>query len=312
MAAIRSCVTLLIVVLCLCNAAQLPVVLWHGMGDSCCFPFSMGKIQKRIEDYYNGTISVHSVRIGNGNIEDVANSYMKNANDQIDIACEQLVNTEAIIKSGGAFNAIGFSQGSQFLRAVVQRCSNNDTRPNAAGIKLQVNNLISIGGQHRGVFGLPRCIGANVTLCEYARRMLDYGAYLGFVQDHLAQSNYWNDPLDQETYLKKCTFLPDINNEKSIKKPSYKENLTKLNKLVLVQFMQDTMVQPRESQWFGTYKLGQDKEVVNMVDTDLYKEDWIGLKKLNEDHRIDFLECPGDHLRFTEEWFKTNIMHYLK
>jgi len=245
-------------------------------------------------------------------MEDVANSYLKKANDHIDIACDDLVKNEAIIKSGGVFNAVGFSQGSQFLRSVVQRCSNDDTRPNAAGIKLRVNNLVSMGGQHRGVFGLPRCIGVNVTLCEYARRMLDYGVYTGFVQNHITQSNYWNDPLDHDGYIKSSTFLPDINNEYLNKKKSYRDNLITLNKLVLVQFMNDTMVQPRESQWFGFYKLGQDREVLNMRDTDLYKEDWIGLKKLDEDKKIDLLECPGDHLRFTEEWFKTNIMHYLE
>ena len=27
-----------------------PVVIWHGMGDSCCNPASMGRIKQVIED----------------------------------------------------------------------------------------------------------------------------------------------------------------------------------------------------------------------------------------------------------------------
>ena len=30
-------------------AATYPVVLWHGMGDTCCLPTSMGYIKKLIE-----------------------------------------------------------------------------------------------------------------------------------------------------------------------------------------------------------------------------------------------------------------------
>jgi palmitoyl-protein thioesterase len=230
----------------------------------------------------------------------------------VDNVCKQLVQNEMIIKSGGVFNAIGFSQGGQFLRAVIQRCSNNDTYSNPSGIKLRVNNLISIGGQHQGVFGLPRCPGVNVTLCEYARKMLDYGAYIGFVQSHLAQSNYWHDPFDHENYINKCAFLPDINNEKPQKKESYKKNLTTLKTLVLVLFTEDTMVQPRTSQWFGFYRDGQDQQLVDMRDTNLYKQDWIGLKELDTQNKIKFVECHGDHLRFTDQWFIENVIPHLR
>ncbi len=40
------------------------------------------------------------------------------------------------------FNAVGFSQGGQFLRAYVERCNNPP-----------VHNLITFGGQHMGMSG---------------------------------------------------------------------------------------------------------------------------------------------------------------
>ena len=46
------------------------------------------------------------------NFQDVENSFFKNANDQVKEACEILSGDESL-KNG--YNAIGFSQGSQFL-----------------------------------------------------------------------------------------------------------------------------------------------------------------------------------------------------
>eukprot|EP00961_Rhodomonas_salina_P155395 2092624-Rhodomonas_salina.2 len=35
-------------------AEPTPVVLWHGMGDTCCMPFSMGAVKKKLEEKING------------------------------------------------------------------------------------------------------------------------------------------------------------------------------------------------------------------------------------------------------------------
>ena len=61
---------------------------------------------------------------------------------------------------------------SRCRRTVVQRC----------GDKLNVRNLISVGGQHQGVFGFPRCPGQNSTLCDMVRKLLNLGAYEKYVQ----------------------------------------------------------------------------------------------------------------------------------
>lgn len=50
------------------------------------------------------------------------------------------------------------------------------------GDKLKVRNLISVGGQHQGVFGFPRCPGTNLTLCDMVRKLLNIGAYEKYVQ----------------------------------------------------------------------------------------------------------------------------------
>lgn len=36
------------------NSSSLPVVMWHGMGDSCCATWSIGALQKQIQDALPG------------------------------------------------------------------------------------------------------------------------------------------------------------------------------------------------------------------------------------------------------------------
>jgi palmitoyl-protein thioesterase len=137
------------------------------------------------------------------------------------------------------------------------------------------------------------------------------GAYLPFVQDHLVQAEYWQDPLNEQEYREKSIFLADINQELKVNE-TYKTNLQKLKKFVMVMFGKDTMVQPKESEWFGFYKPGQDKEVYTLKESPLYIEDKLGLKKMDEQGKLVFLTSDTDHLQFTESWFEKNLIPYIK
>ncbi|KAK7590603.1 hypothetical protein V9T40_002216 [Parthenolecanium corni] len=272
--------------------SSLPVVMWHGMGDSCCNPLSMGRIQKIIEENVPG-IYVKSIQIGSNMLEDIESSFFMNINKQVQEACQQIAKDEKLAKG---YNSVGFSQGGQFLRALAQRCP-----------KPPMLNLVSIGGQHQGVFGLPHCLYQDHKWCEYVRELLNHGAYWSWVQKSFVQAEYWHDPLKEVTYIDKSIFLADINNEK-IMNYAYRKNLMKLKNLVLVMFEDDRMVVPKESSWFGFYAPGQDINITKLEDSVLYNTDRLGLKSLNELGQLHFLSTPGDHLRFTEEWFIKQII----
>lgn len=278
------------------SSFAVPVVLWHGMGDSCCNPISLGAFKTFVEKRVGNRVYVRSLMIGNNFVEDTENGFLMNVNDQISQVCKKIA-SDPKLQSG--YNAMGFSQGGQFLRAVAQRCP---TPP--------MLNLISFGGQHQGVYGFPHCPGANSTLCDYVRKFLDYGAYISFVQNHIVQAEYWHDPLHEEEYKAKSVFLADINQERNFNK-AYRTNLLKLKNLVLVMFTEDTMVDPKESEWFGFYKPGQGKELYNLTESSLYQKDLLGLKELNESGRLALLEAVGDHLQFTDEFFDKHILKYL-
>ncbi|KAL3877439.1 hypothetical protein ACJMK2_035145 [Sinanodonta woodiana] len=277
----RTLFVFLLTVIPHANGSPVPVVIWHGMGDSCCNPFSMGHIKKLIQESIQG-IYVLSLKIGNSVVEDTINGFFMNVNDQVKIVCDTLAN-DSKLQQG--YNAIGFSQGGQFLRAVAQRCS-----------KPPMLNLISVGGQHQGVYGFPGCVGNQNIVCTLARRMLTNLAYTGFIQNHIVQAQYWHDPLNEAEYRKANVFLADINQENE-KNPSYKANMLKLNNFVMVKFLRDSRVEPMESEDINT-----------LFETPLYTEDWLGLKEMNNTGRLHFLSLDTGHLQFSESWFINNII----
>ncbi|KAJ6655595.1 hypothetical protein lerEdw1_004947 [Lerista edwardsae] len=243
-------------------AEPVPLVIWHGMGDSCCNPMSMGFIKKIVEEKIPG-IYILSLKIGDNVFEDMENSFFMNVNDQVTLVCDTLAKDPRL---RGGYNAMGFSQGGQFLRAVLQRCPSPP-----------MFNLISVGGQHQGVYGLPRCPGESSHICDLIRKMLDLGAYTKAVQGRLVQAQYWHDPLNEEEYRKSSLFLADVNQER----------------------------------WFGYYRSGQAKETIPLKETSLYTEDRLGLKEMDQAGKLVYLGAEGDHLQFSKAWFFKNILPFL-
>jgi len=262
-----------------------PVVLWHGMGDSAAGMTGIEDILKEnIPDVY-----VHRIMIGGNLAIDVESGFFRDTNRQVREVCEMMASDPEL---AGGYNAIGFSQGGQFLRAVAQRCPSPPMK-----------TLVTFGAQHQGVYGFPNCPGEMVFFCDIVRELLNYGAYVDFVQDFLVQAQYWHDPLHFDTYVEKSQFIAEINNEKSEKNASYAVNLSQLENFILVKHSDDSMVEPRESEHFEFYSPGQSDIILPLKESPIYLEDRIGLKALDEAGRLHFLEVDGDHLQFTRQWF---------
>lgn len=276
--------------------ASMPLVLWHGMGDSCCNPLSMGSIKKMVEEEVPG-IYVLSLMIGKTVMEDTENGFFKDVNEQVAFVCDQLAQNPKL-KDG--YNAMGFSQGGQFLRAVAQRCPSPPMK-----------NLISVGGQHQGVYGLPRCPGESSHICDWIRKQLNAGAYTDLVQKHLVQAQYWHDPLNDDLYKKHSLFLADINQERVVN-VTYKKNLMALEKFVMVLFEEDSVVDPVVTEWFGFLKTGQAQVTETLQESVLYTEDRLGLAQMDKAGQLVFLKTKGDHLQFTREWFTENLLPYIR
>merc|ERR1711920_220516 len=166
-----------------------------------------------------------------------------------------------------------------------------------------------------GVSGLPQCpmnIRILGAICRGVDAIVSHAAvYTQFVQNRLAQANYYRDAGNLEEYRAKGHFMPYINNEvKGKENATYKDNFKALEKLVLVMAEDDSMVHPKESEHFGYFKDGSRTQLVAMKDAAWYTEDWFGLKSLDEAKKIDFYSTPGNHLRFGKEFLDKMVAQY--
>ncbi|PWW74827.1 alpha/beta-hydrolase, partial [Tuber magnatum] len=124
-------------------------------------------------------------------------------------------------------------------------------------------------------------------------------------------AQYFRDPEDLDAYLEHSAFLADINNERpGERNKTYAENLSRLERFVMLMFEDDTTVVPKESAWFAEFNRTTG-ERTPLEDRELYKQDWIGLKKLGDRKRLEFLTAPGRHMELSEELLAGLFKKYL-
>ena len=267
------------------EAAFVPVVFLHGMGDSGSNA-GMKSICKTASDKYPGLHSVCS------NVANGMSSITTELHKQLDEFTAE-IRADPLLKDG--FTAVGLSQGNLVLRAYIEKV--NDP---------PVHKWVSICGPNNGIGTCPK--NALFEAVCPVWKLAKYNAPLAF-------SDYWKDSKDESGYLAKSRFLADLNNEKAQKNATYKANFASLTKLVLVEALNDTMVVPHASESFGFWKWGESgkhAEVVPMRDTIAYKDDYIGLRTLDEAGKVDHHTYVGDHLRFSDSFWSSTILPYFK
>ncbi|KAK2875676.1 hypothetical protein FQN49_001509 [Arthroderma sp. PD_2] len=277
------------------EADPLPLVIWHGLGDNYENE-GIKSIAQLAEEANPGTY-VYLIRFGESGTQDRDATFFGNVTTQVDEACQQLA-SDPIISSAPAINALGFSQGGQFLRAYAQRC--NDP---------PVHNLVTFGSQHNGIASFTACKDSSDWLCWSFNALLRFGTWSSIAQSGLVPAQYFRDPEEMDGYLKYSNFLADINNERTVKNKTYKENLTKLNKFVMYMFDEDTTVVPKESAHF-TEVNATSGEHTKLQQRPIYKEDWLGLKALDEESRLEFLTIPGRHMQLSEALLDNTFRSY--
>jgi len=151
---------------------------------------------------------------------------------------------------------LGLSQGGLIARYIVEECPT----------KVPVRNLATLGGPHRGVSSTPNCLEG--VFCDLINFIVDNMVYFDMVQEFVGPAGYFRDPDHLERYMADSVFLPYVNNEED-EQASYVTRFDQLNGAMFVMFGDDTVVYPRESEWFG--ELLSDGTVLPMEQTELYK-----------------------------------------
>jgi palmitoyl-protein thioesterase len=271
----------------------LPLVIWHGLGDNYAAD-GIKAVGEAAQEAQPG-IFVYNIRLDDDASNDRSASFFGNLTAQIAKVCEDLA-SDPILSTAPAIDALGFSQGGQFLRGYVERCN-----------KPPVRSLITFGSQHNGISEFQKCKD-NDWLCKGAQVILRGNTWSNYVQSHLVPAQYYRNPNDLDRYLEHSNFLADINNERTVKNETYKENLQKLENFVMYLFEEDTTVIPKESSWFAEVN-GTD--VTDLRDRAIFTEDWIGLKELDMKGALKFEKTKGDHMTLTDKLLKDVFAKYL-
>lgn len=204
--------------------------------------------------------TVYNLEIGNGEKTSLYTPLPIQLNELCDI-----IYSIDDLKDG--FDFIGMSQGGLLARGYVEQCN-----------IYPVFNLITLVSPHGGVI-----------------KDINLDMYSDFIQDHLSVGGYWRDPLQLSTYLDKCNYLPLLNNEKeSYLSEQQKMNIKSLDNFVLVWSREDTTVTPSQSAKFSFYD--KNFNIIDIEDTELYKEDLLGLKYLNEYNKFHIYETNCTHV----------------
>ncbi|KAF3350827.1 Putative transcription factor kapC [Verticillium dahliae VDG2] len=273
----------------------LPLIIWHGLGDS----FDGEGIQQVAElaDAAFPGIYVHIVKVGADPNADRSATFFGNVSTQLEQVCADIA-ADPILSSAPAVDAIGFSQGGQFLRGYVERC-------NAPPVR----SLIPYGSQHNGIVSFRACKDGDL-LCKGAMALLRFNQWSSFVQNRLVPAQYYRDPApaEYEKYIESSNFLADINNERATKNDAYAENVARLVNFVMIMFEHDTTVIPKETSWFEEVN---GTESLPLRARKLYTEDWIGLRALDRKGGLKFRKVPGEHMQFTNEQLNATMHEFL-
>ena len=234
-----------------------PVVVLHGILSSAS---KMRVFSEWIHSTFH--VQIFTPEIGNGYLT----SLLTPLQYQLNELCHTIYKIDEL-KNG--FNFIGMSQGGLLARGYVEQCN-----------KYQVINLITMVSPHGGVY-IPS---------------IKLNMYTNLYQKHISIAGYWRDPTNIENYIQKSSYLSLFNNEKwSENSTMYITNIKKLKNIVFIWSAKDEIINPPESGKFSFFD--SNLNVVSIFDTELYKNDLLGLRYLNEQNKMHIYETSCTHVQ---------------
>lgn len=234
---------------------NIPIVLLHGVASDA-------ENTQELADWLSSTFNrpVFNIELGNG-----IDTSLTPMNIQLKLLCKIIYDTTEL-KDG--FDFIGMSQGGLLARGYVEYCN-----------KYNVLNLITLVSPHGGIF--------------YKSPIFNFvKIYSPEMQKKYSFTNYWRNPIDYELYLDNSTYLASLNNERTINNKN-KKNIESLKNFVMVFSPFDSIVIPPQSGIFSL--LDSDLDVIPVRDTELYKQDWLGLQNLDKENKLHLYKTNCTH-----------------
>lgn len=210
----------------------------------------MGSIRAAVSRALNGTytLSISTGGSPQGGVWDVLSGFWGSIDEDMRVVCEH-IRTDKALKRG--YVALGFSQGGQMLRGVLERCGGVVGVEGWSGVEAEggkgravgragaplnapslsmapllrpvhppAHTLVTMGAQHQGVMALPGCWepGENRTLtgwCAISQAAVGLFVYRSLIQRVSIQAQYTKDPYRLPGYYCQSAYLRDVNNERA-------------------------------------------------------------------------------------------------
>jgi palmitoyl-protein thioesterase len=282
----------------------IPVVMAHGMGDSC-FNEGMQHVVGHISELLGGSYAT-CIPTGDTQSEDTTNGYFLNMDASVDIFAQK-VKDDPKLQNG--FQAMGFSQGNNVIRGYIAKY--NDP---------PVKTFISVNGVNGGEGAVPYCRPSSLlespvefSMCDLLMEQASNAAYTTYAQGHSFQANYWRDPRESEfpTYQKYAQLAAWNNEGVGGVNQTLKDNWAKTEGFVWVLATSDAMVWPKEGeQWGAPDPKDPFQTILAREDTTWYQDDLFGLRTAEEAGKNHYESFDGDHLQFDWDDFDSWVKKY--
>jgi palmitoyl-protein thioesterase len=293
------------------DVVALPVVLAHGMGDSC-FNSGMQRVTTAVSEWLGGGVYTVCIPTGKSQSEDTKNGYFLNMDASVDIFAEAI---QQIPELQGGFHAMGFSQGNNVIRGYIAKYNTP-----------AVHTFLSVNGVNAGIGAVPYCrpeqrLQRSVkdidnfsnSICDLLMEQASRTAYTEFAQQHSFQANYWRDPRPVAADLyHRYSQLAVWNNEiPGALNETLRQNWARTQSFVWVLALDDSMVWPAAGEHWGAPDPANPFEhILPMNETEWYIQDLFGLRTADAAGKNHFESFPGDHLQFTEEDLRRWVTTY--
>eukprot|EP00345_Euplotes_harpa_P004301 CAMPEP_0168323198 /NCGR_PEP_ID=MMETSP0213-20121227/3345_1 /TAXON_ID=151035 /ORGANISM="Euplotes harpa, Strain FSP1.4" /LENGTH=298 /DNA_ID=CAMNT_0008325237 /DNA_START=15 /DNA_END=911 /DNA_ORIENTATION=+ len=250
-----------------------PVLVLYPLGDKCEF---------RTVNYLEQTLNTYVKCVEEATDESWIINDKYNVKSHGEQLCEQVKQDDNL--KHGNFSIVSLSLGGMMARYIIEYCP----------LDMPIRNVVTLGAPLNGISAiasLPR----DSWVGYYIDLIVDKLMSFKFTERLFQPSDYWKEPEDYDHYVETSRFLAEANNEVDfdVKK---KTAWTSINKALFIKFADDSVILPKESAWWGEYD--EDMTELDRHDSYVYQEDLVGIKTLEDSHKAQFVQWPGDHMAF--------------
>ena len=162
----------------------------------------------------------------------------------------------------------------------------------------QVAKFVSFDGPLMGIGEIP---GFNCGLfCDIINGVLSVLAYDEIIVAACAPASYFRYKKNFAGYSTHNDFMNKLNNEYGFYDESYRARFLQLENVMLIKTKEDKVITPKESSWFEFWDETGER-IVPLTESSFYINDNIGLRTLNEEGKVQFVEFEGGHISYSDE-----------